>query len=61
MSIEGFGGWMLGKVRMFFLTINKRVETRSLGIYQHNSLNFNADVVLTLLNTAISASVFPPP
>ena len=29
MSIEGFGGWMLGKVRMFFfLTTNKRVETR---------------------------------
>ena len=39
---------MLRKVRMFILINNKRVETYSLGIYQH-----------ILLNTARFASVFP--
>ena len=45
MSIGGFGGWMLRKVRMFFFKItNKRVEAYSLDIYHDISLKFNADV-----------------
>ena len=61
MSIEGFGSWMLRKVRVLYLINNKRVERYSLHIHQHISLEFNADVVLTLLNTARFASVLPPP